>query len=96
MDPYGQGPAGALCDEKEWAVTPARQTFSFLAPHPFLPPTLSLFTRPRELRGKIPGAASPAAFSGDGLFQGMSGFNGPSRHVDETVVAAACHRTYVR
>ena len=26
----------------------------------------------------------------------MSGFNGPSRHVDETVVAAACHRTYVR
>ena len=37
MDPYGQGPARALCDEKEWAVADARQNVGFLSPRPPLP-----------------------------------------------------------
>ena len=37
MDPYGQGPAKALCDEKEWAVADARQNVGFLPPRPLLP-----------------------------------------------------------
>ena len=37
MDPYGQGPARALCDEKEWAVADARQNVGFLPPRPLLP-----------------------------------------------------------
>ena len=37
MDPYGQGPVRAFRGEKEWAVTPARQTFSFLSRRPPLP-----------------------------------------------------------
>ena len=84
IDARGSAQSASWCCAASWRLVS------------FLPPTLSLFTRPRGLRGKFPGAASPAAFSGDGLFRGMSGFNGPSRHVDETVVAAACHRTYVR
>ena len=84
IDAQGSAHSASWCCAASWRLVS------------FLPPTLSLFTRPRGLRGKFPGAASPAAVSGDGLFRGMSGFNGPSRHVDETVVAAACHRTYVR
>ena len=49
MDPYGQGPAGAFRDEKEWAVMRARQNPSFPATHRSMPPSLFYFSSPQQM-----------------------------------------------
>ena len=50
MDPYGQGPAGAFRDEKEWAVMRARQNPTFPATHRSMPPSLFYFSSPQMRR----------------------------------------------